>query len=147
MTPSPLENCLTQTILTPTPQLHIAEGRKVGSALLGIGYIPKPCSWWEVLDLQGQPIGEFHVDIANPDGTFHIDQVWPGPIMIPLGLPVVAQKKVDRIAPCDYFVVHWPAHWYPTPCSWWEIIDPETGMTFCRHADDYKREGRRTRPS
>ncbi|MCJ7719195.1 hypothetical protein MUO69_04625, partial [Candidatus Bathyarchaeota archaeon] len=92
-----------------------------------VGYLPEPCSWWEVLDPAGQPIGEFHVDFTEP-GYFHIDEVLPGPIIqIPLG-PVWAEMKIDIIEPCLNYVVHEPAGWYPEPCSWWEILDPETRL-------------------
>jgi hypothetical protein len=92
-----------------------------------MGYLPPSCSWWEVLDPLGQPIGEFHVDWVEP-GYFHIDMVWPGPIQIPIGIPLWAEMKIDIIEPCGYYVVHEPSGWYPEPCSWWEIIDPETRL-------------------
>jgi hypothetical protein len=90
-----------------------------------VGFIMPICSWWEVLDPLGNPTGfEFHVDFSET-GRFHIDQVWPGPIPVGQG-PIRAEKKVEVVEPCNYFVVHWPAHWYPAVCSWWEIMDPET---------------------
>ena len=103
-------------ILMPSDILHI---------IWPLGYIPRPSSWWEVLDPQGRPIGEFHVDASTPT-DFHIDQVIPGPIPVPAGLPVTAVKKIDIIQPSDYYVVHWPIGWYPLPSSWWEILDPDT---------------------
>ena len=90
------------------------------------GFILNPCSWWEVL-IQGAPAGEFHVDWAS-QSEFHIDQVLPGPIIIPPGTPIYAEKKIDGFNPCDYYVVHSPAHSYPKVCSWWEIMDPETHL-------------------
>jgi hypothetical protein len=92
------------------------------------GYLPDPCSWWEVLDpTTGKPLGEFHVDQTNGVDQFHIDNTWPGPIPVPIGLQLTAVRKIDIIEPCRYFEVHWPAHWYPAPCTWWELVDPETG--------------------
>ncbi len=92
--------------------------------------IMEPCSWWEVLDPLGNPTGvEFHIDQQYGPYEFHIDMVWPGPFPLPIpGGVNLAEKKIDVIEPCDYYVVHWPAHWYPIPCSWWEIINPETGI-------------------
>jgi hypothetical protein len=102
-------------LLTPCDWLQIVKP---------VGYIPPPCSWWEVL-LQGQPTGiEFHIDQTGPT-EFHIDMMRPGPAPIPAG-PFWAVMKVDVVAPCRYYTVHWPAHWYPSPCSWWEILDSET---------------------
>jgi hypothetical protein len=92
-----------------------------------IGYLPDPCSWWEVVDSTGKPLGEFHVDqVLQPD-QFHIDMVYPGNIIVPVGGLITAVRKIDVIEPCRYYEVHRPAHWYPAECSWWEIIDPETG--------------------
>jgi len=93
-----------------------------------IGYLPPQCSWWEVIDTLGKPLGEFHVDYTIDPDIFHIDLVYPGPIiMVPFGEVITAIKKIDIIEECRYYVVHWPAHWWPQPCSWWEILDPETG--------------------
>lgn len=94
------------------------------------GFIMNPCSWWEVLDPQGNPTGfEFHIDTVYPPDEFHIDQVWPGPFPLPMpGGINLAEEKITVIEPCDYYVVHWPSGWYPAPCSWWEIIEPETGI-------------------
>lgn len=94
------------------------------------GYIPAVCSWWEVLDPLGNPVGEFHIDGQYGPNEFHIDAVWPGPIQlpVPIGTPVTAELKIDVVEPCRYFVVHSPPDWYPLPCTWWEIIDPETGV-------------------
>jgi hypothetical protein len=88
---------------------------------------PTECSWWEVLDSQGSPTGfEFHVDVAGP--VFHIDYTYPGPIPVgQAGETIVAEKKIEVIEPCDYYVVHSPQQWWPEPCTWWEIINPETG--------------------
>jgi len=90
------------------------------------GYLPPSCSWWEVFDPMGIPLGEFHVDQAYSPTEIHVDQVWPGPFPLP-PLPITAVKKVDVIEPCQYYDVHYPAGWYPPTCSWWEILDPETG--------------------
>ena len=90
------------------------------------GYIPPTCSWWEVVDPFGNPLGEFHVDQASPI-DFHIDMVWPGPIFVAPGATIRAKQKIDIVEPCGYYEVHWPSHWWPQPCTWWEIIDPETG--------------------
>jgi len=92
-----------------------------------VGYILPVCSWWEVVDPMGNPLGEFHVDYSEP-GMCHVDQVWPGPFPLPGQGPYTAIKKVETIAPCEYYVVHEPYEWYPAPCSWWEIIDPETHL-------------------
>ena len=94
-----------------------------------LGFIMDPCTWWEVLDPLGNPTGfEFHIDEPYGPSEFHVDFVWPGPFPLPVpGGINFAEKKIDVIQPCSYFVVHWPVGWYPAPCTWWEIIDPETG--------------------
>jgi hypothetical protein len=92
-------------------------------------YTPQLCEWWEVLDPQGNPTGiEFHIDGQQGPTEWHIDMVYPGPIPLPYPpqTPFTAEKKIDRIEPCNYFVVHWPVGWYPAPCTWWEIMNPET---------------------
>jgi len=92
------------------------------------GYLPPECSWWEVIDMHtGALLGEFHVDGNNGFDEFHIDATWPAE-----GFPIPfevfkAVKKIDIIEPCQYYEVHWPSDWYPEPCTWWELIDPETG--------------------
>jgi len=93
------------------------------------GFVMEPCSWWEVLDPLGDPTGfEFHIDQQYGPSEFHVDMVWPGPFPLPVpGGINFAEKKISVIEPCQYYVVHWPSGWYPAPCSWWEIIDPETG--------------------
>jgi hypothetical protein len=98
------------------------------------GYVVKACSWWEVLDPQGNPTGwEFHIDYPEPSG-FHVDivtfhgQPTPGMPIAPAGMLLTAQLKVSEIKPCEHYVVHTPADWYPHPCSWWEIINPETHL-------------------
>ncbi|MEM4703855.1 MAG: hypothetical protein QXJ02_02150 [Candidatus Bathyarchaeia archaeon] len=93
------------------------------------GFIMEYCSWWEILFPDGTPTGfEFHIDQQYGPAEFHVDMVFPGPFPLPVpGGVNLAEKKVSRIAPCEYFTVHWPVGWYPAPCSWWEIIDPETG--------------------
>lgn len=95
----------------------------------GPGYMPMLCDWFEILDPQGNPTGfEFHIDGQAGPTEWHIDAVYPGPFPLPFpGIPFLAEKKVDRIEPCMYFVAHLPRGWYPQPCSWWEIMDPETG--------------------
>jgi len=102
------------------------------------GYVPPECSWWEIIE-PGQLYGyEFHVDISNPT-EFHIDQVIPGPIMIPSPgfYEIVALQKIPDVSPCDYFVIEDPRGWYPPTCTWWEILDPygslPTGFEF--HVD------------
>jgi hypothetical protein len=95
------------------------------------GYQLVSCEWLEVLDPAGKPTGiEFHIDGQMGPDEWHIDQIYP-PMPIPLpyppGTPFPAEKKVDIIEPCNYYVVHEPAGWYPPECSWWEIMDPETG--------------------
>lgn len=101
------------------------------------GFIPPVCSWWEVIDpITGDLLGEFHVDAIYDPAHFHIDMVWPGPIIYQLGPPLIAIMKVSIIQPCETYEVHKPAHWWPEPCTWWEIIDPETGRTgYCFHVD------------
>jgi len=92
------------------------------------GFLPEFCSWWEAVDMYtGELLGEFHVDGNDGIYTFHVDATWPEQ-----GFPIPyevfkAVKKIGIIEPCSYFEVHWPAHWWPEPCTWWEIIDPETG--------------------
>jgi len=93
-----------------------------------LGFLPEECSWWEAVDMYtGELLGEFHVDGNDGFDTFHVDATWPEQ-----GFPIPyevfkAVKKIDIIEPCQYYEVHWPAHWWPEPCTWWEIIDPETG--------------------
>ena len=92
-------------------------------------WYPQICSWWEVIWPEEWRGVEFHVDWTNESCEFHIDQVVPE-VIPPLEIPVyevVAFQKIDGIWPCDYFVVEDPPEWYPEPCSWWEILDPETG--------------------
>jgi hypothetical protein len=92
------------------------------------GFQAEPCSYWEVLDPLGNPTGfEFHIDQQYGPYEFHIDWVFPGPFPLPMPGPNWALKKITVIQPCMYFVVHWPSGWYPEPCSWWEIMEPETG--------------------
>jgi hypothetical protein len=92
-------------------------------------YIPQLCEWWEVLDTLGNPTGiEFHIDGEYGPFEWHIDNVFP-PIPMPLpqpGAPFWAEKKIDIVEICNYFYIHQPVGWYPRPCSWWEIINPET---------------------
>ncbi len=91
------------------------------------GYIPPECSWWEVIDPDtGKGLGEIHIDGFEPPYFVHIDMVWPGPIIVPIGV-IRAHKKIDIIDRCQFYEVHWPSDWYPEPCTWWEIMDPETG--------------------
>jgi len=93
-----------------------------------IGFLPEECSWWEAVEMYtGELLGEFHVDGNDGFDTFHVDATWPEQ-----GFPIPyevfkAVKKIDIIEPCQYYEVHWPSDWYPEPCTWWEIIDPETG--------------------
>jgi hypothetical protein len=93
-----------------------------------ITFQPYPCSWWEVLGPGGVPLGEIHFDGQQGPSEFHIDMVYPGSFpLIPIGGVNVAELKIERIETCQYYVVHWPVGWYPPECSWWEIMDPETG--------------------
>jgi hypothetical protein len=92
------------------------------------GPMPVPCEWWEVLDPNGNPIGEIHFDAQYPPPEAHIDDFWPRtPIPVPIGGVITAKRKIDIVEPCMYFEVHWPSNWWPNPCTWWEIMDPETG--------------------
>ncbi len=108
-------------ILQPCDVIHV---------IFPPGFVPALCTWWEVLDPLGNPVGEFHIDGQYGPSEVHVDSVFPGPIIQlpgPIGSPVTAELKIDIVEPCRYFTVHSPADWYPLPCSWWEIIDPETG--------------------
>ena len=93
------------------------------------GFVMEPCSWWEVLNSKGYPTGfEFHIDQQYGPNEFHVDIVYPGPFPLPVpGGINFAEKKISVIEPCQYYVVHTPSGWYPAVCSWWEIIEPETG--------------------
>lgn len=83
-----------------------------------------PCSWWEILDPTGHPTGiEFHVDGQESYPYFHVDQVVPGPFQLPWPI-ATAELKIDRVDPCDFFVVHEPPEWGPPKCTWWEILEP-----------------------
>jgi len=100
------------------------------------GYMPPMCSWWEVFDpLTGKPFGEIHIDGPGGPGEFHVDMVSPGPIPIPIGWPIWAEMKLPKVEPCVIYVVHEPTHWWPSPCTWWMFIDPETGQRFDFHVD------------
>jgi len=104
----------------------------VGMMLQGI--LPEPCTWWELLDLGTmQPTGiEFHVDENNGIDTFHIDQVRPQPTPVAPGASLIAERKIDSLEFCDYFVVH--SGPLPEPCSWWEVIYP-SGIVGEFHVD------------
>jgi hypothetical protein len=93
------------------------------------GFLPEPCSWWEAIDPNtGKPLGEFHIDGHEPPSFFHIDEVFPQqPIPVPEGGVILAEMKIHTVEPCAYYEVHWPSHWWPEPCTWWEIVDPDTG--------------------
>lgn len=92
------------------------------------------CSWWEILDLNGNPTGfEFHVD-ELVGYQFHVDQVFPGPFF--MQWPVIkAELKIDYINPCDNFVVHDPPEWGPPVCTWWEILEPHEWQGIEFHVD------------
>jgi hypothetical protein len=94
------------------------------------GFLPEICSWWEAIDPNtGAALGEFHVDAIDPGpNLFHVDEIFPQiPIRFPMGGVILAEKKIHIVEPCDYYEVHWPPHWWPEPCTWWEIIDPDSG--------------------
>jgi len=99
------------------------------------GSLPEPCTWWELLDLGTmQPTGiEFHVDYNNGIDTFHIDQVLPAPTPVQPGAPLIAERKIDSLAFCDYFVVH--SGPLPEPCSWWEVRYPSGIAGYEFHVD------------
>jgi len=118
----------------------IPDGMLMGCDLILVswppGYMPPMCSWWEVFDpLTGKPLGEIHIDGPGGPGEFHVDMVLPGPIPIPLGMPIWAEMKIPEVKPCDTFEVHEPTHWWPSPCTWWMFIDPETQQRFDFHVD------------
>jgi hypothetical protein len=87
------------------------------------------CSWWEVLDPQGNPTGiEFHVDALMPPNMFHIDQVFPGPFPVPPWPFILAELKITTIQPCTKLTVV-DTSVIPEPCSWWEIFDQSGNPT------------------
>ena len=121
---------------------------------------PKPSSWWHILICGGVNEYllyslEFHVDFSYPNGTFHIDQVLPGPaigINVPwavaemtgkVSVTVKNEGKVPENATVFVFAedplqvlnfsgtVLTPCEYYtvnkgfPEPDSWWHIIWPE----------------------
>jgi hypothetical protein len=96
-----------------------------------IGFIPEACTWWEVYDpATGLGTGfEFHIDGFEPPYYVHIDDIYPPEATLPItpGEIIYAEKKIMIIDICEYFEVHWPSDWWPKPCSWWEIVDPDTG--------------------
>jgi hypothetical protein len=108
----------------------ILEPCDIITVVFPIGFQPGTCQWWEVLDPAGKPTGiEFHIGGQYGPFEWHVDAVFPGPMPLPYppGVPFLAELKVDSIEPCKYYVVHEPTAWYPSVCSWWEIMDPETG--------------------
>jgi len=93
-------------------------------------WYPEPSTWWEILDPEtGELTGyEFHVDWTNESCEFHIDEIIPGPYIPPFPwYEIWARRKIPDIKTCDYFVVEEPPHWWPEPCTWWEIIDFYSG--------------------
>jgi len=90
---------------------------------------PEPCTWWEIIWPEEWYGVEFHVDWTNESCEFHIDEIMPE-VIPPLELPVyeiIARQKIPDIKICNYFVVEEPPHWWPDPCTWWEILDFDTG--------------------
>ncbi len=86
---------------------------------------PGLCTWWEILDAQGNPTGyEFHVDNNPAQNQFHVDQVVPGAYVIPGGGVIQAELKIYEIYPCTHYVATHPPGWTPPLCSWWEILYP-----------------------
>jgi len=88
----------------------------------------------------GEPTGfEFHVDWTNESCEFHIDEITPGPYILPDPgmLYIIAEKKIDEIKPCDYFIVVNPPQTRIETCTWWEVLDntgAPTGYQF--HIDE-----------
>jgi hypothetical protein len=108
---------------------------------------PAVCSWWEIMNPEThEPTGfEFHVDWTNESCEFHIDLMMPGPYILPFPSPrLEARQKIVTINPCDWFTILDPLGFTPTPGTWWEVLDPDTGApTYYEfHIDSVPGDGR-----
>jgi hypothetical protein len=101
-----------------------------------IAATPEFCSWWKIISPRSLDNVEFHVDTSYPaNGTFHVDDVIPSSLVDPPIYQIVAERKIEHIRACDYFVVIDPQGFVPDVCSYWEIVWPTewAGKTF--HVD------------
>jgi len=103
-----------------------------------IALTPEPCTWWEIVYPKAYFGYEFHVDQNYQNGSFHIDQVTPGPITFPSPPPyqVIAEKKITTIGPCTTLrIFDNPSGEVPMQCDWYEIIYPTALKGYEVHVD------------
>jgi hypothetical protein len=103
-----------------------------------LALLPESCSWWEIVYPKAYFGYEFHVDANWQNGSFHVDQVTPGPITFPIPPPyeVIAEKKVSSIEPCTTLrIFDNPSGQTPTQCDWYEIIYPSVLKGYEIHVD------------
>jgi hypothetical protein len=116
------------TEITPCVNLYVADPAQV----------PEPCTWWEIVFPQAYYGYEFHVDQNLQNGSCHIDQVTPGPIVFPLPPPyqLIAEKKITQINPCTTLKISAnPSGILPLQCEWYEITYPTILKGYEFHID------------
>lgn len=99
---------------------------------------PQPCTWWEIVYPKAYYGYEFHVDQNYQNGTFHIDQVTPGPIVFPVPPPyqIIAEQKITQLTPCTTLKIRAnPSGSLPVQCDWYEIIYPTVLRGYEFHID------------
>jgi hypothetical protein len=99
---------------------------------------PEYCSWWKIISPHYlEPLDiEIHVDTSYPqNGTFHIDYANPVGILDPPVYELIAERKIEDIAPCDTFSVISPPGFVPSADSWWNITSPTAWAGVKFHVD------------
>lgn len=91
-------------------------------------------SWWSITSPVGWKAVKFHVDWADVNGTFHLDQVIDAIPQAEHSYMVTAEQAVADISQGDYFIAKDPAS-TPEPCTWWEIIEPTPSSGRGFHVD------------
>jgi len=87
--------------------------------------VPEVCSWWEIIYPKYLRGYEFHIDWSDQTGQFHIDEVTPGNISLPIPEPYIwAERKITSIEPCVQLRYISPSGYVPVQCDWWEIVYP-----------------------
>jgi hypothetical protein len=132
--------------IVPWPYQVVAEQKITGIEpcdvfkVSDIALTPEPCSWWEIVYPKAYFGYEFHVDQSPwQNGSFHVDQVTPGPITFPVPPPyqVIAEKKISTIGPCTTLRIYDnPSGQVPMQCDWYEIIYPSV-LKDCEIHVDY----------